>query len=165
MRDQALSGSGSAVLRAAPDDLWAALLDPAVLRIAIPNADHVSRTGDGHFTALISFGVGRWRGRYVAELDLSNVRPPHALDLEGQAAGGLGRGTASAHVTLSAVEGGCTRVGWRYRGRVAGPVALVGRALLQAGSDIFIKQFFRVLADQVVTPAARGGAPGRPASG
>ena len=148
MATRYLTGQGSVVLPAGPVEVRAALLDPEALRGAIPGADAVEQVGPAQFRATISFGAGRLRGRYAAELTLSESRLG-AMQLQGGSQGPLGGGTASAQVELTALAGGRTRLSWTYQGTVSGPVALLGRRLLQTGNDLFIHRFFAVLAGRL----------------
>ena len=137
-----MSGCGSLLFRTPSDAVWNALLDPVILRAAIPGALEVQRIDAGRFRARISFGVGWIAGHYTAELVLTNMRQPWSLDLSGSSEGTFGRGEASAQVELrnSATDG--TRLNWQYRGTVSGPVAFAGRRLIQVASDLFIQRVF-----------------------
>ena len=148
---RALAGQGRVEVAANRERVWSALLDPAVLRSLIPGADQVERLDHERYDAALSFGVGRLRGRYGVRLQLSNVMPPHALDLAGQAHGWLGAGRASAHVELTQTGLDRMAITWRYDGVVAGPVAIASRALLRATSNLFVQRFFVALARHVAT--------------
>ena len=143
---------------AAPcDHVWSALLDPDILQRLIPGADRVQRLGTERFEASLSFGVGRVRGRYHVEMQLSGVVPPHALDLAGQARGWLGGGGATAHVELTEAGTAGTTVAWCYAGVVTGPVALAGAALLGGTSRLFVQRFFLALARHLAAEAGSSG--------
>ncbi len=145
MPARTLTGEGRVELDASAAALWQALLDPAVLRELIPGADRVERPADDRFEADLSYGVGRFRSRYGAELRLDREERPRILELSGSSAGPLGRGEARALVTLGDTGPGRCAVAWRYEGRVSGPVALAGMALLNAAATRFVDRFFREL--------------------
>ena len=143
---------------AAPcDHVWSALLDPDILQRLIPGADRVVRLDPDRFKASLSFGVGRVRGRYEVELRLSEVVPPRALDLAGQARGWLGGGGATAHVELTEAGTAGTTVAWCYAGVVTGPVALAGTALLGGTSRLFVQRFFLALSRHLAAEAGSSG--------
>ena len=128
--------------------MWDALLDPAVLRALIPGAEQVEQHAPGAYRAALSFGVGRVRGRYATKLTLSNVDPPHSLDLEGESQGRFGQGWARAHVTIAGPPNGPVRITWRYEGGVSGLVSYAGRPVLQVAGHLFVERFFRTLAQR-----------------
>ena len=76
--DRRLRGEGSASVSAAPDKVWAMLLDPATLKAAIPGCRHVERIDDSRFRADVTIGIGPVKGRYRAEVTLSEPDPPRA---------------------------------------------------------------------------------------
>ncbi len=154
-----LAGRGTVDVAAPPDRVWSALLDPDTLLRLIPGADRVERPDPYRYCAVLSFGVGRVRGRYDARLLLSDVVAPHRLDLAGQAQGWLGGGRAVARVVLTERGPSGTTIAWRYDGVITGPVALVGTALLQATSSLFVQRFFAALARHVATVPAIATAP------
>ena len=154
---RALSGRGRVEVAAPRDHVWSALLDPALLQRLIPGADRVQRLGADRFEASLSFDVGRVRGRYDVELQLSEVVPPRALDLAGQARGWLGGGRATARVELTDASMARTTVTWRYAGVVTGPVALAGTALLGGTSRLFVQRFFVALSRHLAAEAGSSG--------
>ena len=147
-----MAGCGSVVVDASPAVVWSALLDPGVLAAVVPGATRVARVGPARFEAEVGFGVGPVRGRYRAGLDLAVMTPPERLELAGQSVGRFGGGRAHAWVGLAAVPGGGTRIEWRYEGRVHGPVAIVGRTLLQATGGAFVRRFFDRFGRYVAPP-------------
>lgn len=149
-----LAGAGSVVVAASADQVWAALLDPAVLCSLIPGAERVEQVGEGRFRAVIMFGVSRLRSRCEAGLQMSDLEHPCRLTLAGDAAGLFGGGSAVGHVTLAERTPGETMLTWRYAGTVSGPMTLAGGRLLRVASDMFVNQFFQGLTRW----APRGGA-------
>lgn len=137
-----MSGSGRVVVAAAPDAVWAALLDPMVLQRIIPGAERVERIGAARFRAVLVFGVGWLGSRCEAGLELSELERPCRLTLVGDGAGLFGGGSAAGHVTLAAGAPGSTVLSWRYTGTVHGPVALAGSRLLRIASGRFVDGFF-----------------------
>ena len=140
-----LSGAGRTEVPAAPAAVLAALLDPAVLAALIPGADSVEQSGDGRFSALLSFGVGTVRSRYRVELDLSGRDHAQAILLQGHSRGGLGGGNATGRVALRQSRPGRTSIDWTYEGEVTGAVALAGDTLLQISARLFVHRFFAAL--------------------
>jgi 2-furoyl-CoA dehydrogenase large subunit len=140
-----LAGAGRTDVPAAPAAVLAALLDPAVLAALIPGADSVEQSGDGRFSALLSFGVGTLRSRYRIELDLSGRDHAQAILLQGSSRGGLGGGSATGRVALRQPRPGRTSIDWSYEGEVTGAVALAGDTLLRLSARLFVHRFFAAL--------------------
>jgi 2-furoyl-CoA dehydrogenase large subunit len=123
------------------------LLDPKTLEKVVPGAHGIERVSDTHFRADVTLGVGPVKGRYKAEIRLSDLVPPQALTLSGEASGALGFGGGTGFVTLEEADG-ATTIRYRYEAGIGGKVASVGGRLLDGAARFLIAQFFAALAKQ-----------------
>lgn len=153
---RALAGSGAAQVEAAPEAVWAMLLDANMLASIIPGAHGVQKLTPTHFRADVTLGVGPVKGRYKADIQLSDLDPPHAATLSGSLTGALGIGGGNGRITLVPDEAGGTRIGYTYEAAVGGKVAAVGGRLLDGAARVIIGEFFTALARKA------GGRPARP---
>ena len=144
--DRALRGEGQAKVAAGPDAVWAMLLDVDTLASIIPGCHGVKKLSDTHFKADVTLGVGPVKGRYKAEIKLSNLVAPQAATLTGSVSGALGTGGGSGRVMLSPGEGGGTLIAYTYEAAVGGKVAAIGGRLLDGAAKAIIGQFFAALA-------------------
>jgi 2-furoyl-CoA dehydrogenase large subunit len=147
-----LSGEGSAHVAAPPEAVWTMLLDPATLQAVIPGCHGVEKISDTHFRADVTIGIGPVKGRYRAEVKLSNLDAPRAVTLGGFAEGALGFGNGEGRITLTAENAG-TVLHYEYDAAIGGKVASIGGRLLDGAARVIIGQFFSALARQA------GGAP------
>ena len=144
--DRTLRGSGSALVTAPPEALWAMLLDPDVLASLIPGSHGVKKLSETHFTADVTLGVGPVKGRYKANIKLSDLDKPRAVTLAGTVTGGLGSGGGSGRISLVPQDQGGTKIEYVYEAFVGGKVAAVGGRLLDGAARVIIGQFFGALA-------------------
>jgi 2-furoyl-CoA dehydrogenase large subunit len=154
--DRAMTGAGEARVEAKPEVVWAMLLDADVLTSVIPGAHGVQKLSPTHFRADVTLGVGPVKGRYKADIELSDLREPHAATLSGSITGALGSGGGTGQVTLAA-DGDGTRVAYTYEATVGGRVAAVGGRLLDGAARVVIGQFFAALARKASGHAAPRG--------
>jgi 2-furoyl-CoA dehydrogenase large subunit len=96
------------------------------------------------------------KGRYRAEVRLSDLDPPLAVTLGGSAEGALGFGGGEGRITLAPIENGGTSIRYVYEAAIGGKVASIGGRLLDGAARVIIGQFFASLARQ-----AGGGASDR----
>jgi 2-furoyl-CoA dehydrogenase large subunit len=141
---RALHGEGTAKIAAPPERVWAMLLDIDTLAAIIPGAHGVAKVSDTHFRADVTLGIGPVKGRYKAEVKLSDLDPPKAVTLAGSATGALGFGRGEGRVTLAPAGEG-TKLSYSYEAEIGGKVATVGGRLLDAAARIVIRQFFEAL--------------------
>ena len=151
--DRRLRGEGSASVSAAPDKVWAMLLDPATLKAAIPGCRHVERIDDSRFRADVTIGIGPVKGRYRAEVTLSEPDPPRAVTLGGRAEGALGFGEGEGRITLAPNDRGGTTVRYVYDAAIGGKIATIGSRLLDGAARVVVGEFFAGLARHAGSPA------------
>jgi 2-furoyl-CoA dehydrogenase large subunit len=154
-----LTGSGQADFQGSRQALWDTLLDPDTLARIVPGCLSVMRVSDTHFRADVMLGVGPVKGRYIVDVELSDLVEPSSATLTGSARGALGSGSGRGHVRLQDIEAG-TRLSYDYEARVGGKVAAVGGRLLDGAARMVIGQFFKALGRQAggtPPPARKGG--------
>jgi 2-furoyl-CoA dehydrogenase large subunit len=148
---RALHGAGTAVIATSQDNVWRALLDADTLATIIPGCHNVEKISDSYFRADVTIGIGPVKGRYRAEIILSDLEPPHAATLTGSATGALGFGAGSGRVTLTP-EGEATRLTYTYEAEIGGKIASIGGRLLDAAARLLIREFFAALARRLGAP-------------
>jgi 2-furoyl-CoA dehydrogenase large subunit len=153
---RALHGSGEAQVPAAPASVWRMLFEPGTLKSVIPGCHAVEKVSATHFRADVTLGVGPVRGRYRADIKLSDLDEPHAVTLTGVVVGALGDGRASGRIHLAPRDDGGTRVTYSYDAAIGGKAAAVGGRLLDGAAKIVIQQFFAALARQAGGPSKGG---------
>ncbi|POR49999.1 xanthine dehydrogenase family protein molybdopterin-binding subunit [Bosea psychrotolerans] len=155
--DRTLRGEGQAKVAATPEAIWAMLLDAEQLASIIPGCHGVRKLSETHFKADVTLGVGPVKGRYKAEIRLSDLDGPKAATLTGSVSGALGTGGGSGRVILSAGEDGLTVISYSYEAAVGGKVAAIGGRLLDGAAKAIIAQFFAALARKAAPAGARTG--------
>ena len=124
------------------------LLDPKTLAAVIPGCHGVEKISDTHFRADVTLGIGPVKGRYRAEVKLSDLDLPQAVTLAGHAEGALGFGHGKGRITLRFLPGGGTAIHYVYEAGIGGKVASIGGRLLDGAARVIIGQFFAALARQ-----------------
>jgi 2-furoyl-CoA dehydrogenase large subunit len=144
--ERSLHGEGRASVNAPPAAVWTMLLDPNTLQAVIPGCHSVEKISDTHFRAEVTIGIGPVKGRYRAEVTLSDLDPPHAVTLGGSADGALGFGGGEGRITLTPADTGGTVLDYVYTAAIGGKVASIGGRLLDGAARVIIGQFFAALA-------------------
>jgi 2-furoyl-CoA dehydrogenase large subunit len=159
--DRKLRGEGEAVVKASAQQVWDMLLDPNTLAAVIPGCHGVEKISDTHFRADVTIGIGPVKGRYRAEVKLSDLDPPKAVTLAGHAEGGLGFGNGEGRISLRPASNGGTTIQYVYEAGIGGKVASIGGRLLDGAARVIIGQFFAALARQAGggTSASQGFSP------
>ncbi|MDE0808931.1 MAG: molybdopterin-dependent oxidoreductase [Alphaproteobacteria bacterium] len=151
----ALVGDGSAMVPAAPEEVWATILDPNHLAALIPGCHSLELVGENAYRAEATLGAGPVKGRFMADVSLRDLEPSRALSLKGSASGLLGNASGSGEIRLTAIGEG-TRVDYVYAILISGKVAAVGGRLLDGAARGVIGQIFKRLAGATKAETALG---------
>jgi 2-furoyl-CoA dehydrogenase large subunit len=143
----ALAMSGTVELPATPEQVYAVLLDPAALAKVIPGCHALEQVGPNHYRADVTIGIGLVKARYAAEIQLSDLDPPHALSLGGKGESPLGSAEGAGRIRLGP-SGSGTRLSYDYSAAVSGKVAAVGGRMLEGAAKIVLRQLFEQLGRQ-----------------
>ncbi|MGY5882955.1 SRPBCC family protein [Modestobacter lacusdianchii] len=157
---------GSAVLSAAPEQVWAVITDPTVLARTIPGCESLQQVGEDSYTMVVSAGVGAIRGKYAGEVRLSDLTFPSSYVMHASGSGGPGSVRATVQINLAPAGDG-TELTWSADAVVGGAVAGVGQRMITGVAKKMAGQFFsavdkelsepNVVAEVVALPVAQDG--------
>lgn len=124
------------------EKVWAALIDPEVLKECIPGCESLEKISDTEFAAKVTAAIGPVRAKFDTSLTLENVQPPESYTLVGSGkSGAAGFGSGSADVRLYEIDGG-TQLTYSAEFRVGGKLAQVGSRLVLGATRKMAKEFF-----------------------
>lgn len=155
--------AGQAVLNAPVEQVWDALLDPAVLVRTIPGCESLETTAEHQYAMTVTAGVASIKGTYAGTCVLSDLRPHESLVMKAQGAGGPG--TVSADVTVRFADrgDGTTAIDYAADAVVGGMIGGVGQRMLTSVSKRMAAEFFGGV-DAVVTGEDTGPSSSEPMS-
>lgn len=132
---------GSNDIPAPRERVWAAFLDPEVLKQAIPGCEKLEAIGDGEYKATMKIGVAAVKGTFEGKVRLSDLKPPDSYRMAVDGSGGPGFIRGETQITLTDVDGG-TRVAYTADVQVGGLIAGVGQRMIGGVSKMMADQFF-----------------------
>ena len=138
----------------AVEQVWSALLDPAVLVATIPGCERLEATGDHTYDMTVTAGVAAISGTYSGTCALSDLVEHESLVMRLRGAGAPGTVDATVRVGFEQQEGG-TRIAWDADAVVGGMVGGVGQRMLGSVSRRMAGEFFGNVADAIGQPAGR----------
>ena len=159
--------SGTSTLEAPVDQVWEAILDPAVLARCIPGCESLSTLGEDRYAMSVTAGVAAIKGTYAGEVSLADKVAPHSLTMKASGAGAPGTIDADVKVRLSPSAAGGTELTYDADASVGGAIGGVGQRMLAGVTKKMAGQFFLAL-DQdiagVLVPAGAAPAAGAPSA-
>ncbi|MGK5171384.1 SRPBCC family protein [Geodermatophilus sp. CPCC 205761] len=161
---------GSALLHAAPEEVWRVITDPAVLARTIPGCESLEMVGPDEYKMNVSVGVGAIRGTYAGEVRLTDQNRPKSYVMHASGAGAPGNARATVTIELEPADAGTTTLSYSADAVIGGPVAGVGQRMITGVAKRMAGQFFTAIDDEltgVVAPvpaAVSAGAEARPSA-
>ncbi|MBM6402048.1 SRPBCC family protein [Phycicoccus sonneratiae] len=137
--------TGTSTLDAAPDAVWRAILDPAVLARCIPGCEALTTVGEDRYAMTVTAGVAAIKGTYTGEVALTDMQKPSALRLKANGAGGPGTIDADVRVHLTPSGAGGTDLEYEADATVGGTIGGVGQRMLAGVTRKMAGQFFSAL--------------------
>lgn len=134
--------SDSREIAAAPETVWAAILDPEVLKQCVPGCQEMSGTPEDGFEAVVVQKVGPVKATFKGAVTLSDMTPPQSLTLTGEGKGGAaGFAKGGADVRLEPTEAG-TMLHYDVEAKVGGKLAQLGSRIIDGFAKKMADQFF-----------------------
>ncbi len=124
--------------------VWDVLLDPEVLKQALPGIEKLEATAPDSFAVVMNLGVAAVKGRYSGTLSITDKKPPSSYRLQGEGQGAPGWTKGQAVLTLVS-EGGGTRVTAKGDAQVGGTIAGVGQRMMEGIGKSMARDFFAAI--------------------
>jgi carbon monoxide dehydrogenase subunit G len=122
--------------------VWAALLDPAVLKVCVPGCESLTGTADTGFEAVVVQKVGPVKARFTGTVTLSDRVEGESLTMSGEGKGGVaGFAKGGAQVTVTRTETG-TQLGYVVEAHVGGKLAQLGSRIIDGFAKRMADEFF-----------------------
>lgn len=132
---------------APPAFVFAAIVDPAVLRRAMPGCETLVPSGRDEFQATLTLDVAGLKGTYTGHVRIADKHPSDSLRfaIDGMIPSGTLRGSAALRLTA---DGGVTRVACDLELHVGGSHPIEPR-LVEAAARKITTDFFVQLAREI----------------
>jgi len=147
-------------IKAPREVVWAAILDPEVLKQCVPGCTEMTGSPEEGFEATVVQKVGPVKATFKGQVVLSNRNEPESLTLSGEGKGGAaGFAKGSADVTLTDKGGDVTELHYEVDAKVGGKLAQLGSRIIDGFAKKMADQFFTNLQDAVEGPSDPEDAP------
>lgn len=146
----AVTMSGSVSLPAERKKVWVALLDPEVLKKAIPGCEELEKKNDTEYAAKVKIAVGPIKARFSGAVTLTDIDEPNGCTISGEGQGGIaGFAKGGAKVRLEDTPEGGTLLSYDVEASVGGKLAQLGGRLIDSVAKKFADQFFNNFAKEL----------------
>ncbi len=140
------------LIKAAPAVVWAAILDPEVLKACVPGCESMTGSPEEGFEAVVVQKVGPVKARFTGLVQLSDIVEGQSLTISGEGKGGpAGFAKGGAKVRFEAAEGG-TRLSYDVEASVGGKLAQLGSRLIDGFAKKMADDFFARFQETIEGP-------------
>jgi carbon monoxide dehydrogenase subunit G len=145
----AMTMTGEVQLPAPRQEVWAKLIDPAVLKACIPGCESLELIGENEFQAVATNKIGPVKARFKGKVKLTDLDPPNGYKISGEGDGGVaGFAKGGAAVALAEKDGG-TLLSYNVDAQIGGKLAQLGQRLVNGAAKKLADQFFAKFAQAV----------------
>ena len=133
--------------------VWAAILDPEVLKACVPGCESMTGSPEEGFEAVVVQKVGPVKAKFTGAVQLSDMVPEQGLTITGEGKGGAaGFAKGGAKVEM-APEGDGTRLTYTVDASVGGKLAQLGSRIIDGFAKKMADQFFENFKNALEPPA------------
>ncbi len=134
-------------------NVWAAILNPEVLKTCIPGCQEMTGSVADGFEAVVVQKVGPVKATFKGAVEISDVVEGESLTLTGQGKGGpAGFAKGSADVTFADNSDGGTLLTYDVEAKVGGKLAQLGSRIIDGFTKKLADQFFERFQDGLEGP-------------
>ena len=145
--------SGSRIINADPQTVWAALLNPDVLKACVPGCTEMAGNADDGYEATVVQKVGPVKATFKGRVVMDDMVAPDSLTMSGEGKGGAaGFAKGGAKVRLAPAEGG-TELSYDVEAKVGGKLAQLGSRIIDGFAKKMADEFFNRFKEAVEGPA------------
>ena len=133
--------------------VWAAILDPEVLKACIPGCKELTGTVEDGFEAIVVQKVGPVKATFKGQVEVSDIVEGESLTLTGQGKGGpAGFAKGAAKVSFADTDDDGTLLTYDVEAKVGGKLAQLGSRIIDGFTKKLADQFFERFQDGLEDP-------------
>jgi carbon monoxide dehydrogenase subunit G len=145
--------SDQRTIKAAPETVWAAILNPEVLKACVPGCESMTGSAAEGYEAVVVQKVGPVSARFTGVIQLSDIVEGREVTISGEGKGGpAGFAKGSAKVTMTP-EGEGTLLAYEVNANVGGKLAQLGSRIIDGFAKKMADQFFERFQQTIEGPA------------
>lgn len=140
-------------IAADPATVWAAILNPEVLKQCVPGCESLTGSVADGFEAEVVQKVGPVKARFAGKVTFSDIVEGKGLRISGEGKGGVaGFAKGGASMTLTPADGGGTMLAYEVDATVGGKIAQLGSRIIDGFAKMMAEQFFDRFQNAVEAP-------------
>lgn len=141
--------SGEQVVPASREAVYDAMLDPEILKDALPGCEKLEEIGPNEYLATMTIGVAMIKGKYDGKVKITDDIRPESFTMHIEGKGPQGQLSGVGNVKFEALSENETKVVYEGDANVRGMLARIGSRVIQPAANMIVGKFFAELSGKV----------------
>jgi uncharacterized protein len=134
--------TGEHTVPASREATYDAMLDPDVLKDALPGCEKLEEVGPNEYIATMTIGVAMIKGKYEGKVRIADENRPESFTMHIEGKGPQGQISGVGKVNFEEIDAETTRVRYTGDATVRGMLARIGSRVIQPAAKMIVGKFF-----------------------
>ncbi len=137
--------TGEQKIAAPREQVYDAMLDPEVLKDALPGCEKLEEVGENEYIATMTIGVAMIKGKYDGKVKITDQNRPESFTMHIEGKGPQGQLGGEGKLNFEDDGEGGTIVKYAGDANVRGTLARIGSRVIQPAAKMIVGKFFESL--------------------
>lgn len=144
---------GEHTIPAPREEVYDAMLDPNVLKDALPGCEKLEEVGENEYIATMTMGVAMIKGKYDGKVRIGDQNRPESFKMFIEGKGPQGQLSGEGLIEFADDGNGGTVVKYTGDANVRGMLARIGGRVIQPAAKMIVGKFFESLSGRMAQQA------------
>ncbi len=143
--------TGEHIVPASREATYDAMLDPEVLKSALPGCEKLEEVGPNEYIATMTIGVAMIKGKYEGRVRIADENRPESFTMHIEGKGPQGQINGVGKLQFEEIDANSTRVTYQGDANVRGMLARIGSRVIQPAAKMIVGKFFEEMTSSIKT--------------